>query len=89
MKKIEKIPNPKDFTLAPPPPRILNKQKSYANMIIYIFTLSLEIRKNLFFDNLADYGHLQTSTMNEQCVSAFQFCENCFWNYRNNASMGS
>ena len=48
MKKIEKIPNPKDFTLAPPPPppRILNKQKSYANMIIYIFTLSLEIRKN-------------------------------------------
>ena len=78
MKKIEKIPNPKDLTLAPPPPRILNKQKSYANMIIYIFTLSLEIRKNLFFDNLADYGHLQTSTMNEQCVSAFQFCENCF-----------
>ena len=79
MKKIEKIPNPKDFTLAPPPPpRILNKQKSYANMIIYIFTVSLEIRKNLFFDNLADYGHLQTSTMNEQCVSAFQFCENCF-----------
>ena len=61
MKKIEKIPNPKDFTLAPPPPRILNKQKSYANMIIYIFTLSLEIRKNLFFDNLADYGHLYTS----------------------------
>ena len=78
MKKIEKIPNPKDFTLAPPPPRILNKQKSYANMIIYIFTLSLEIRKNLIFDNLADYGHLQTSTMNEQCVSAFQFSENCF-----------
>lgn len=61
MKKIEKIPNLKDFTLAPPPPRILNKQKSYANMIIYIFTLSLEIRKNLFFDNLADYGHLYTS----------------------------
>ena len=64
MKKIEKIPNPKDFTLAPPP-RILNKQKSYANMIIYIFTLSLEIRKNLFFDNLADYGHLYTSRYNE------------------------
>ena len=65
MKKIEKIPNLKDFTLAPPPPRILNKQKSYANMIIYIFTLSLEIRKNLFFDNLADYGHLYTSRYNE------------------------
>ena len=60
MKKIEKIPNPKDFTLAPPPPpRILNKQKSYANMIIlYIFTVSMEIRKNIIFDNLADYGHL-------------------------------
>ena len=59
MKKIEKIPNPKEFTLAPPPPRILNKQKSYANMIIlYIFTVSMEIRKNLIFDNLADYGHL-------------------------------
>ena len=58
MKKIEKIPNPKEFTLAPP--RILNKQKSYANMIIlYIFTVSLEIRKNLILDNLADYGHLQ------------------------------
>ena len=59
MKKIEKIPNPKEFTLAPPPPRILNKQKSYANMIIlYIFTVSMEIRKNIIFDNLADYGHL-------------------------------
>ena len=59
MKKIEKIPNLKDFTLAPPPPRILNKQKSYANMIIlYIFTVSMEIRKNIIFDNLADYGHL-------------------------------